>query len=246
MTGGRRNRGFTLIELTVAVTIFAIIAVSIFTTFNTGIKVWRKSTPLMENSQSRMVFFDVISLDLKNAVAYTVVPDANAPQVVSAGNGNQHVGMKLDLDSDTEDQLVNFEGKPDRIAFTCVKSVYDPVTGLRSELAKVIYRYDAESKTVKRFVATKAEGFGFDEALAKSSDMLEKIEAKDFGFEYCYKIMSTGTPNSASTDYEIEWVKAWAGEKNVRMIPRGVRIKVGELVKTVFIPTGTLGEEEAE
>ena len=35
--------GFTFIELIIAVTIFAIIAVSIYSTFNAGISVWLKT-----------------------------------------------------------------------------------------------------------------------------------------------------------------------------------------------------------
>ena len=62
--------------------------------------------------------------------------------------------------------------------------------------------------------------------------------------------IKTGSPvtlrvsgNLVDCDYEYEWRDAWEDE-NVRKLPRGVRIKVGELKKTVFIPTGVLGEEK--
>ena len=46
----------------------------------------------------------------------------------------------------------------------------------------------------------------------------------------------------SNSDYEYDWKDEWE-EKNVQNIPRGIRIRLGEFTKTVFIPTGTLGEE---
>jgi len=210
--------GFTFIELIIAVTIFAIIAVSIYSTFNAGIRVWLKMSPMIEANQQCRIFFNTISLDLKNAVAYYDISNILTKQ----GFGQEYEGK------------INFEGRSDKISFMTIVNISDPDLGLREELAKVTYIYDKADKTIKRLVATKAEGL--NEENAKSSDMITGIDGKDFGFEYCYKSMTS------NTDYDYEWKDAWE-DKNVQKIPRGVRVKTGEFKKTVFIPTGVLGEE---
>lgn len=213
------RRAFTFIELIIAVTIFAIVAVSIYSTFNAGLRVWLKTSPMIEENQALRVFFDTISKDLKSAVCYYETTENLAKPVF----GGEYEGK------------INFEGSSDKISFMTVVGISDPEKGFREELAKVSYVYDRTARAVKRLVATKLEGLG--EANAKSAEMLTGIDAKDFGFEYCYKDMIS------NTDYEYEWRESWEG-KNVRKIPRGVRVRVGSFKKTVFIPTGELGEEQ--
>ncbi|MDD5428426.1 MAG: prepilin-type N-terminal cleavage/methylation domain-containing protein [Candidatus Omnitrophica bacterium] len=221
MTTKKREKppaGFTFIELIIAVTIFSIIAVSIYSTFHAGIKVWLKTSPMIEANQALRVFFNTVSLDLKNAVAYY-----GKEEVLSKpGFGQEYEGK------------INFEGAPDRISFITVISVSGPGAGMHDELARVTYLYDKANKTVKRLVATRAEGL--DEANAKAFDMLYGVEEKDLGFLYCYKDMIS------NSEYEYEWKDAWE-EKNVVNIPRGVKIRAGGFTKTVFIPSGELGEE---
>jgi len=111
----------------------------------------------------------------------------------------------------------------------------NPVFGLREEPSRVTYLYDKATKTVKRLVATKIEGL--KEEKAKESEMFKSIDEKDFKLEYCYK-----EALSSQSDYEYEWKDTWEGRKNEAEIPRAVRIKAGEFKKTIFIPTGKLGE----
>jgi prepilin-type N-terminal cleavage/methylation domain-containing protein len=216
--GARNDGGFTFIELIIAVTIFSIIAVSIYSTFSAGIKVWLKTSPMIEENQAMRVFFNSISADLKRAVAYY---DAST-QLAKSGFGSGYEGK------------INFEGTADKISFIAVIIISDPDTGLREEPARISYIYDKANKQVTRLVATKAEGL--NEANAKNYVMLDGVEEKNFGFEYCYK------KGASDSDYEYEWTDSWE-EKNVQNIPRAVRIKANGFTKTVFIPTGTLGEE---
>jgi len=213
-----RKHGFTFIELIIAVTIFAIIAVSIYSTFSAGLKIWLKTSPMIEANQAYRVFFNTISLDLKNAIPYYEKTET----LTKPGFGQEYEGR------------INFEGTPQKISFITVIKVSDPDLGTQEELARVTYLYDAASKTVKRLVATKNEAFS--EETAKAADMLTGLEEKDFGFEYCYKKMIS------NSEYEYEWKDSWE-EKNVLKIPRGVRIRSGLFRKTVFIPAGELGEE---
>lgn len=213
-----KKAGFTFIELIIAVMIFSIIAVSIYATFHAGIKVWLKTSPMIEANQSLRMFYSTISLDLKNAIAYYGKDEV----ITKPGFGQSYEGN------------INFEGKHDKMSFITVINVSDPETGTREELVRVSYIYDSNAKMIKRLIATKKEGL--NEENAKYYEMLSGVEDKDFGFEYCYRDTMSGS------DYEYEWKDEWA-DKNVQKTPRGVRIKAGGFKKTIFIPSGELGEK---
>lgn len=66
----KRTHGFTFLELMIALTIFSIMAVSIYSVLGGGIRVWRRSNVIIEANQSLRSFFDAISSDLKNTVKY--------------------------------------------------------------------------------------------------------------------------------------------------------------------------------
>lgn len=200
------KRGFTFIELIIAVTIFAVVAVSIYSVFSVGVRLWRRTSPLIQAEQAMRFFFNTMSLDLANSIAYN----------------------KKD---------VNFEGEKQKISFYTLIDVSAPGVPGHVELAKVIYFYDRDKKTVKRAVATAREGLS--EADARATDMLENVEDKDFGFEYCYKL------GSSKTDYDYEWKDTWEDEDaDSGKVPRGVKVKVSDYTKTIFIPTGTIGGKD--
>ncbi len=64
------RKSFTLIELLIAITIFSVVAVSVYSVFSTGVKLWYKTSPLVQANQSARYFFNTISSDLKNTVPY--------------------------------------------------------------------------------------------------------------------------------------------------------------------------------
>lgn len=62
--------GFTFIELLIALTIFSIIATSIYYTLGAGIKVYSRGNSIIKDNQRLRIFFDTISLDMRNTVTY--------------------------------------------------------------------------------------------------------------------------------------------------------------------------------
>ena len=122
------------------------------------------------------------------------------------------------------------QGAPNRVSFMTLIEVSGNGIPLHTELARVVYYYDADTKSVKRLVATKDQGF--DETKAESSQSVKLAGSQDFGIEYCYKEPYAGTA------YVYKWMDTWENES---VVPRGVRIKIGEFKKTIFIPTGQLG-----
>jgi len=212
----RQAQGFTFIELIIAITIFSIMAVSIYSVFRAGIRLWSGTNPLIQANQSIRYFFNTISADLKNSISYNAVP----------------TGLKTFGSS--EEENANFEGEKQKISFMTLVEVSDARASTHTEPARVIYSFDRSKKAVKRAVATKAEGLS--EPNAKAAEILNDIDVEDFGFEYCYRL------GASSTDYDYEWKDAWEDEdRDKGKIPRGVRVKAGTYSKTIFIPTGRLG-----
>jgi prepilin-type N-terminal cleavage/methylation domain-containing protein len=205
----KSGKGFTFIEMIIAVTIFSIIAVSIYSTFNAGIRVWLKTNPMIEANQSTRLFFAIIARDLKNAVKYPDIKD-----------------------------VPNFEGESDRMVFMTFVDIPDEEAH-HTELAKVIYEFKTVSEgrsqlgVVKRGVATGKEGL--DEKQAKTMEILNGVDVKEFGFRYAYIEGSAD-----NKDYSYQWKDKWE-EDDAGNIPRGVKAKAGKFEKTIFIPMGTLG-----
>lgn len=203
----KQAQGFTFIELIIAITIFCIIAVSIYSVFRSGVRIWYRVSPLIQNTQSLRFFFNTISRDLKNSISYA------------------KKGM-------------NFEGGRRKISFMTLVEVSGQGISPNAEPARVFYYLDNTRKAVRRGVATRMEGFSED--YAKISDVLNNIDDEDFEFEYCYKM------GSSPTEYDYEWKDEWEDkEKENGKIPRGVRIRAGDYSEIIFIPTGTLGGEDA-
>ncbi|MFA5146427.1 MAG: prepilin-type N-terminal cleavage/methylation domain-containing protein [Candidatus Omnitrophota bacterium] len=124
------KKAFTFIELIIAVTIFSIIAVSIYSTFRAGIRVWLRANPVIEESQANRVFFETVARDLKRAFIYTY-PDG----------------------------AVKFDASADRVSFMTMVDVASAGALPHEEYARVTYSLNPEEMTIERAVAGRGEGF---------------------------------------------------------------------------------------
>jgi type II secretion system protein J len=219
---GRQAQGFTFIELIIAVTIFSVIAVSVYSVFSSGVRLWSRTNPLIQANQSTRYFFNTLSTDLKNSVSYNAI----SPVYKTFGSSDGA-------------ESANFEGEEQKISFMTLVDVSGTGALPHTELARVIYSFDRPNKTVKRAVAMKAEGLS--ESRAKAAEILNDIDDENFGFEYCYRL------GASPTDYDYEWKDTWSDEdRDKGKIPRGVRVKAGTYSKTIFIPTGRLGGKSGD
>jgi len=73
------EKGFTLLETLVAVTIVAMIAVGIWSVFSTSIRVWARGTEYIDASQRQRNILDMIRKQLASAYPLTAPPDPNSP-----------------------------------------------------------------------------------------------------------------------------------------------------------------------
>ncbi len=64
----RGEKGFTLMELLLAMALFSVIAVAIFSAFRCGITTWRKIQQVGSSYKDARLALDMISMELKNSI----------------------------------------------------------------------------------------------------------------------------------------------------------------------------------
>lgn len=90
----KRQKGFTLLELIIAITIFAISCTAIYSSFNVGINAWRKAEKAYEARQQARRALEIVSRELRGAINF----------------------MLKDADGSLKD---SFEGYSDKVSFWC-------------------------------------------------------------------------------------------------------------------------------
>src|SRR3972149_5589222 len=65
------HASFTFIELLIALSIFAVVAVTLYSTFFAGISVWKRSGDSSGIYQDIRIVFDDMARDLKNMIYFT-------------------------------------------------------------------------------------------------------------------------------------------------------------------------------
>ncbi|MBL7156751.1 MAG: prepilin-type N-terminal cleavage/methylation domain-containing protein [Candidatus Omnitrophica bacterium] len=149
-----RKKAFTFIELLVALTIFSIIAASIYYTFNAGIRIWQRGNSIIEDNQRLRIFFDAVSKDMQNAAA--------------------NFAREADFS-------IEYEWLNDSVAFPSVINIYDNNV-ISRELAKVAYRFDNANGKLTRIQATLKDGFS--ESGGEEETLLEGLKSLAFEYCY--------------------------------------------------------------
>ncbi len=137
---------FTLIELLIAISIFAIVAVALYSTFFAGISVWKKSGEGGNIYQDAKFVFDDIKRDLQNAIYL----------------------------SKDEESIFTFSGEAEEISFITLQPVFLEEDISRKELVKVTYGFDAGKNQLISLKAEKS--LGFDTEKAEKEILLDGVE----------------------------------------------------------------------
>ena len=64
----KNQKAFTLIELVVALTIFSVLGIAVFSTLSMGLSSWRRGESQEKAYQDIRIFFDVLGEEMRNAV----------------------------------------------------------------------------------------------------------------------------------------------------------------------------------
>ena len=111
-----RNKGFTFIEVMLAVSIFAIVAVAINSTFGAGLFAWRSAQETQNLYQDIRLALNKMAGDLENAVLYS--------------------------DSEEEGHKVpNFAGLENELSFYSLAESFSAIP-VHPELRRITYRLD--------------------------------------------------------------------------------------------------------
>jgi prepilin-type N-terminal cleavage/methylation domain-containing protein len=82
------EKGFTLLEMLVAVTIVAMMALGIWSVFRTSLRAWSRGTEYIDASQRQRNILDMVRKQLASAYPLTAPPDPNSPNPVSPISSN--------------------------------------------------------------------------------------------------------------------------------------------------------------
>lgn len=69
----KNSRGFTFLELLIAVVIFSIAAIAVYSSFAVGIRAWRRGESDYKIRQEARYAFDLISRELNNAINFRTI-----------------------------------------------------------------------------------------------------------------------------------------------------------------------------
>jgi len=148
------KRGFTFIELLIAVSIFAVAAIALYSTFFAGISVWRRSGKSGDIYQDIRFVVEDMTKDFKNTIYYTK----------------------------EKESIFRFSGTAEEVAFVTLEGLFLEKDVSRKELVKVAYRFDDGRGEL--IMARADKSIGFDIKKAKEEILLKDVEDFKFEYCY--------------------------------------------------------------
>lgn len=212
----RNNPAFTLLELLIAVTIFSIIALSLYSTFYTGMKALRSSQGAMRIHQSLRLVTEELSLDLRNSLLAPLHEELKTAVIEAAAEEKE------------EEPLYYFLGDSKRFSFVTMKDC---------QICNITYYADKG-----KFMRTiKYQGRGFAAPAQGGETLLEDIRNMEVLYSYEAET-EDGEPVWLDIWEEEELVPL--GVK-ITLELKGLG-SLEKLTKTVYIPVGALGTQGEE
>lgn len=208
-----KSNGLTLIELLLALTIFAIVAVAIYAVFSTGIISWRKGEAAISLFREIRLGFDMISREIRNQTSY---------------NGSKLIGKADELYFTS---LISFpeEGKSEYYRLARIRYLLEN----EGENKVTLWRERKWTPSMEGALEGAMEG-------AEGSSEIDKMRLlqhiKSFDFQYGQKEMEDG-------EIVLNWQTDWEDkEKAPLAIKINLELKInGEsknLSKVIYLPQG--------
>lgn len=221
------SNGFTFLELLIAVTIFSISAVAIYSSFNVGIRAWRKAEDSYKVRQEARQALSAMSRELRSAL-----------------------GFKLKKsDEDVEDSL---DGSSDEVSFWRALRTADSKEGYPAGIYKATYKVVKEEKK-----SDKEDGQtqSLCRILRSYRQYVDPVEGEeDPGSVFLSGLSGFKLEYAYADGEEIGWQPAWKDKQGA--LPFMVKVtlsfpsqgKAGpvDFTETITIPTGELTSQEEE
>lgn len=181
------ERGFTLLELLLSITILSLVLASIYGTLNMGSRAWEKGERDIDKIQRMRVIMDILSREIKSTFPYVVTPS----------------------ELDTHKKFYAFEGKRDSISF--VSAV--PLKGGRKGLSWLSFWVeDNKGLVVVERDALRTDIFKERNSIDK--DEMEVLNAHISRIRFEYYELKRGREEDEG---EGEWKELWDAEKEGRL-----------------------------
>ena len=226
----KKIKGFTLLEMLIAITIFSIIAVSLYSCFHAGTKVLKKVQNIMQFNQDLRIALETISLDLRNSLL--------APFATEKEEEEKTPLEELELSGPRieEEPVYYFYGEEKLFSFVSLKDNITPYGKFERKIYNITYYLKNDGTAIMRSANYNPAG----KSDAEDEELLKGIENIEFLYSY----------QGDDEESEPVWKSYWDQEESV---PLGVKIKlklkaqagIQNLTKTVLIPVGKLGIDEA-
>ncbi len=215
-----RRKGFTLMELLIALSIFAVIAICLYSVFSGGIRVYRKQEKVFKYSHNVNLALDKMAGELRNAINYSMPP----PPAVSP----------------EEARKLKFTGDDKSLSF---------ITAKGADIIKVDYFFVSTQDrkgVLKKKISYQKEGFNEE----KHPEMLLIEGLDNISFEYAYKGADKDAPPEWQKEWGKEAVeqksKIPVGVRIILEFKDPEEKKAEILKKTIFIAKGTLGGDSSQ
>jgi general secretion pathway protein J len=177
------QKGFTLLELILSISILSVVLVTIYGTLSMGSRAWEKGERDIEKIQRERVVMNLLSREIKSIFPYKVTPS----------------------ERDTHKEFYAFEGKKDSISFVSTA----PLKGEKGGLSWLTFWVeDDEGLVVVERDALRADIFEEKESIDKDEMEVLDQQVTAIRFEY-YQLKSGKTEGEG----EGEWEEKWDAEK---------------------------------
>ncbi len=230
--------GFTLIEILLGLTIFSIIAASLYGTFSSGIQLSRRSDDTNRIYREAMLIFDRLSSDLQNMQYYSF--DNSYPQLAAFSGESDKITLIIATDKGLKS--VSYFLRDPQNDF-----VYKTIVAKRASRPQAII-VNYEEKDSRELLVREEKSFvDFLQQSPESSQDREifssRIQEGSLKFSYVYLKKQGETT-------EVVWQDTWSSH----YLPSGVRVTLTftnsekskgpvTLTRDIFAPAGFLGEE---
>jgi len=229
--------GFTLVELLLALSIFSVIALSLYGTFATGINLTKRSEKTDEVYRQVRWTLEKISAELENMVNYDF-SNSYPTRLAFIGEGDK---IAFIVPSDKGLKVVRYYLQPLEFG-----SVHKTIIGKHfSRNVDMIFLNEKEA-ALEAFVR---EEVGFVEDLSSETPESREVSVlnsniKKDGLKFSFAYQEEG----ANEEIKVIWKDRW----DQKGIPSGIQVELTcvdadkkenvSVKKNIFVPTGRLGE----
>ncbi len=212
------RRGFTLLELLIAVVIFSIVAVVLYSSFHTGIRILRRSESAMEFHQDLRLVTEELSLDLRNTLLASLYEEP----------------IETPVEEEEEERAVYyFIGEAKKFSFVTLKG---------RDICNVTYFLKGGEVGGNLMRITQYQGRGFATRPDETEALLSGIG--DMEVSYSFEGEDEDSPPIWRNEWDQEERVPLGVKINLKLKGLG---SLTEFTKTVYISVGALGVmEESE